>query len=117
PTVPEPRPRIADPGEALGTWLARVRRELAGVDAYRGAAQAIRARLELAAGSDQAPLRERALALRVLSAGGASGVRPRIADMEAVSADERAWLESVALADDDSAALAELRTRPPDFAA
>jgi hypothetical protein len=112
-----PHLRLGEPGEPLSAWLARTRRQLADPDAYRGAAQAIRSRLEQALGSAGAPLREQALALRVLSAGEPSEVRRRIAEVPALAADERAWLEAVALAEDDGAALAKVARRAPDFVA
>jgi hypothetical protein len=63
------------------------------------------------------PLRERAVALRVLSAGEPDEVRKRIAEVEPLPAEEQAWLEAVALAEDDATALARIARRPPDFVA
>jgi hypothetical protein len=51
----------------------------------------------------------------VLSAGEPGEVKKRIADLDALPPPERAWLESVALAEDDDHALAQVSRRPPDF--
>jgi hypothetical protein len=118
-TEPEPPPRLrlGEPGEPLGEWLARTRRQLADPDAYRSAAQAIRPRLEQALANEGVPLRERALALRILSASEPGEVRRRIAEAPALDAEDRAWIEAVALAEDDGAALARIARRAPDFLA
>jgi hypothetical protein len=112
-----PRPRLAEYGEPLAAWFARTRRELSTPEVYRGPAQGIRARLEHAFRCTEVPLRERALALRVLSAGEPGEVRKRIAEVESLPEEEQAWLEAVALAEDDDHALARIARRPPDFVA
>jgi hypothetical protein len=114
--APAPRPRLAEHGEPLGAWLSRLRREIGNPEAYRGAAEGIWARVEHAYRSTEVPLRERALALRILAKGRAGEVKQRIAELEPLPAAEQAWLEEVALAEDDEAALARVDRRPPDFA-
>jgi len=114
---PLPHARVVDLDEPPGAWLTRMRREMADPDAYRGAAQAIRAKLEHALGSAEVPLRDRALALRVLAAGEPGEVRRRIAEGPALAEEEEAWVEAVALAEDDGGALAKVARRPPDFRA
>jgi hypothetical protein len=119
PEAPEstgsPRPRLAEHGEPLGEWLARVRRGLVGTGEYRGPAEGIRTRLEQAFRSHEVPLRERALALRVLTKGEPGEVRRRIAEVEDLPPTDQAWLEAVALAEDDGDALAKVDRRPPEF--
>jgi hypothetical protein len=109
-----PRPRLAERGEKLAAWLARARHAMRGQDAYRGAS--MQEQLEHALLSAEVPLRERALALRVLSASQPEGVEKRIAELDALPPVDREWLESVALAEDDDEALAQASRRPPDFA-
>jgi hypothetical protein len=118
PTEPaDPRPRVVEHGEPLAEWFARTRRELSSPEGYRGPGQGIRARLEHAFRSAAVPLRERALALRVLAAGEPGEVKRRIAEVESLPAEEEAWLAAVALAEDDTSALARIARRPPDFVA
>lgn len=112
-----PRPRLAEHGETLGAWLGRLRRELASPEAYRGAGEGMWTKIEHAYRSAEVPLRERALALRILTRGEAGEVRRRIAEIEPLAAEEQAWLEAVALAQDDDQALARVARRPPDFRA
>lgn len=112
---PAPRPRIADPDEPLATALPRLRRELQSGEAYRGPAQAIRARLAQVLQSAEVPLRERAVALRVIADRDRDEVKKRIAEMDALPSDDRAFLEAVALAEDDAAAIERAERRPPEF--
>lgn len=112
-----PRPRLAEHGETLGAWLGRLRRELASPEAYRGAGEGRWAKIEHAYRSAEVPLRERALALRILTRGEAGEARRRIAEIEPLAEEEQAWIESVALASDDDQALARVERRPPDFRA
>jgi hypothetical protein len=112
-----PRPRVVERGEQLRAWLARLRREATNQEAYRGSGAGVWARLEQAYRSAEVPLRERALALRILASGEQREVRSRIAEIESLAAEERAWLEAVALAESDEAALAQVSRRPPDFVA
>jgi hypothetical protein len=110
-----PRPRFAELDEPLDRALPRLRRDLGSGEAYRAAAQTLRERLERVLGSAAVPLRERAVALRVLAARDRDEVRRRIAAMETLPDEEQAFLEAVALEESDEAALARAAERPPDF--
>lgn len=121
PATPEPpappRPRLADPDEPLDRALPRLRRDLGATEAYRRAAHTVRERLEQALGSAAVPLRERAVALRLLAGRDREEVKRRIAEVWAIDGEDRAFLEAVALEESDEAALARVARRAPDFRA
>lgn len=110
-----PRLRVADPDEPLDRALPRLRRDLGATEAYRAAAHTVRERLEDALESAAVPLRERAVALRLLAGEDRAEVKRRIAEVSALDGEDRAFLEAVALAESDEAALARAARRPPDF--
>jgi hypothetical protein len=111
---PEPA-RLAEAGESRVDLLARLRADLVKGDAYRGASASVRERLEAAVRTPATPLVDRALALRVLADGAAPEARRRIAEAGPALAPEPEWLEGVALAEDDAAALERIARRIPRF--
>jgi hypothetical protein len=112
----EAPPPAPPPEEPVHAALARLRVAVgAGADAYRGASEALRARLEQTARSPEAPLRERALALRVVAGGDAGEVRRRIAESGDVAPEDAHFLESVALAETDDAAASAVEKKAPRF--
>jgi hypothetical protein len=112
-----PRPRVAAIDEPLAAAVPRLRRELAVSEGYRAAAQPAREQLEQALASAAVPLRERAVALRVLAGRDPGEVKRRIAEARIEDEKDRAFLTAVAEMESDEAALAEAAQRPPDFRA
>ncbi|MBX3246966.1 MAG: hypothetical protein KF901_07280 [Myxococcales bacterium] len=111
--LPEPQEVERERADAL---LARLHAELAeGDDAYRGTQAAARSRIEGLVHEDSRPLTERALALRALRASDPSSCPPA-ALREAVGADV-VFVERVAGAASDAAALALVERRRPVFVA
>jgi hypothetical protein len=109
------RPRVVAYGGSPGARLVELRRELSDGEAYRGRSSALAEELQASLVSPRVPLREKAVALRALAKGDATNVKKRIGETSGVSRDEAAWLEAVALEEDETAAIAKLEKRAPDF--
>jgi hypothetical protein len=107
--------RLAEPGESYPALLGRLRADLARDDAYRGVSALLRQRLDQALRAPGAIAEERALALRVLADGSEAEVKRRIAEAGPDLAQEPEWLEAVALAENDAAALQRIERRVPRF--
>ena len=108
-------PHLANTDEGLAGWLNKQQALLASDEHYRGGPGRLRVDLEEAVISAALPVAERALALRLVANNHKPEVLRRIAGMADNLAEEAAWLEQVALAASDEAALRMVERRVPRF--